>query len=514
MRIADTYKPILFFLLLAVIAATHFDQMWAIYPTGIHAWAQADRLSLAIKFYDNGMNFFKPATFNLMSRDGITGVEFPIQSYLAALTGKVLGREYISVAFRVINTLISLAGLTCLFVAVYKRTKDFLFSTITPLFLFCSPVFLYYTCNYLPDSASASLLLIGFVYILNYIDDKKSTDLIYAFLWFTIAALIKTSAVLYIMGFTGFVFLNLLTGEKKYTVKNYLPLIATAIVSVGILAGYFMFSRHLNKEYGDSGVFMAHAKPFADMDKFNYFINHSLKDVWLKEYFVLPEYLFFLALFVPAFSYLRKDSIGKRQLYLLLVFLLGSLGVFYLMGMQLIGHDYYAIVIFFPTIVFALLIAVLMLYRQLKDTVALKSVKRGILASLILMYCFANYQIHQRLYPDYYPHNPGVPWAVGGSLILDSLHISKQENITVFDDDPCNLALYYFDRMGHTIRPNDWNNNILYADSVINSTHTHILVLSTSKLNKLQNGYGDHFTTKFKTLYSKDSIAIYQTDVQ
>jgi hypothetical protein len=513
MRIADQYKPTLFFLLLAVIAATYFDQMWLIYPSGIHAWAQADRLSLAIKFYDNGMDFFKPATFNLMSRDGVTGVEFPIQSYLAAAAGKALGREYISVAFRVINTLISIAGLSCLFVAVYKRTKDFLFSAITPVFLFCSPVFLYYTCNYLPDSASTSLLLIGFAYILNYFDDKKNTNLIKAFLWFTIAALIKTSAALYIMGFTGFVFLNQLIGEKKYAVKHYLPIIGTAIVSVSILAGYFIFSRHLNKEYGDSGVFMAKAKPFVDMDKFNYFINHSLKDVWIKEYFVLPEYLFFAALFVPAFSYLRKDSFGKQQLYLLLVFLLGSLGVAYLMGMQLIGHDYYAIVIFFPTITFALLIAVVVLYKQLKDTAALQSVKRGILASLILMYCFANYQIHQRLYPDYYPFNPGVPWAAGGNNILDSLHISRQEKIAVFDDDPCNLALYYFDRMGHTIRPGDWNGNTVLADSLIKSTQTHILVLSASKISTLQTVYGDHFNSKFKQLYYKDSIAIYQSDI-
>jgi hypothetical protein len=288
-----------------------------------------------------------------------------------------------------------------------------------------------------------------------------------------------------------------------------MPLIITAVVSVAILAGYFMFSRQLNHEYGDSGVFMAHAKPFIDMDKFNYFINHSLKDVWLKEYFVLPEYLFFAALFVPAFSYLRKDSIGKQQLYLLLIFMIGSLGVFYLMGMQLIGHDYYAIVIFFPTIVFALLIAVVILYKQLQNTAALKPVKRGILASLILMYCFANYQIHQRLYPDYYPHNPGVPWSVGGSKILDSLHRPKQEQIAVFDDDPCNLALYYFDRMGYTIRPGDWKGNIRYVDSLMYDKKLMFIAMSTSKISLFQSKYGQQFLN-YRPLIIKDSIAIYE----
>lgn len=56
-------------------------------PFGMHEWAQADRLALAVSYYDNGMNFFLPATLNQTTKGGIVGTEFPIQAYTAAALG-------------------------------------------------------------------------------------------------------------------------------------------------------------------------------------------------------------------------------------------------------------------------------------------------------------------------------------------------------------------------------------------------------------------------------------------
>ncbi len=489
MKIQEKYAHFLFFIVLILVSLTYYGQMWMMLPSGIHAWAQADRLSLAIKFYDNGMNFFRPSTFNIMSRDGVTGVEFPIQSYLAAVCGKIFGRTYISLSFRLLNTFISCIGLTFLFTTVYKRTKDFLFAAVPPLFLFCSPVFIYYTCNYLPDTAGASLILIAFYYILNYIDERKNADLIKALLWLTLASLIKTSGVIYIFGLGGFVVLYQFFAEKKHTLKPYLSVIIAGTCSVSILIAYFMYSRHVNKEYGDNGIFMAAAKPFKDWDKFSYYINHSLKDLWLKEYFVLPEYVFFLLMVVPVFNYLRKDHIGKQQLYLLLIFLIGSIGVGYLMGMQLIGHDYYVIVIFFPTIIFALLIATIMLHKQIVTTAALKPVKQGFLVSLIFIYGLANYHISQRLLPNYPPFNAGHVWAEGGNHILDSLGIPKDEKLMVLDDDAPNLALLYFDRNGYVINRDWWYGNLYLVEEYMRERKLKIMVVSTSKINMLEKEF-------------------------
>jgi hypothetical protein len=66
-------------------------------PEGLHAWAQADRLALAINFYDFGFDFWHPRTSSLTSIGGITGVELPLPAYLAALGGVVFGRGAITV---------------------------------------------------------------------------------------------------------------------------------------------------------------------------------------------------------------------------------------------------------------------------------------------------------------------------------------------------------------------------------------------------------------------------------
>src|ERR1043165_8310127 len=84
---------------------------------GIHCWAQADRLSLAFNYYESSMNFFKPSTYNIYNnQSGIVGVEFPLQSYLAALAGKIFGKSCITLSFRIITLLFSLLGFYTLFV--------------------------------------------------------------------------------------------------------------------------------------------------------------------------------------------------------------------------------------------------------------------------------------------------------------------------------------------------------------------------------------------------------------
>src|SRR5690606_15954491 len=189
-------------------------------PRGIHAWAQADRLALAIGFYDNGMNFFKPRTYNQNSIDGITGVEFPLPAYLAALAGKIFGRDHISMLFRLISIIIGCTGLLFLFMAGYKRTKDFIYSMFTPLFVFCSPMFIYYTCSYLPDANAVGLLFVAFYYILDYLEHQSSRALLLSLFFLTLATLIKTSTGLYLLAFLGISAVQRLRQPKMFSRKH------------------------------------------------------------------------------------------------------------------------------------------------------------------------------------------------------------------------------------------------------------------------------------------------------
>src|SRR4051812_10252475 len=86
-------------LILLVMCGVYYGYMLDKLPMGVHEWAQADRLAIAYRFFDDGMNFFRPATFNMEPSDGVVGVEFPIQAYLAASFGHLFGRGSISSCF-------------------------------------------------------------------------------------------------------------------------------------------------------------------------------------------------------------------------------------------------------------------------------------------------------------------------------------------------------------------------------------------------------------------------------
>jgi hypothetical protein len=108
-------------------------------------------VALAFGFYDNGMNFFKPRTLSQFSKDGVVGVEFPILSYLTALTAKLFSRNSIPLVFRVLNLLVVAVCLQGLFGILLRFCRNALLAAIVPLLFLLSPSFLSYACNFLPE---------------------------------------------------------------------------------------------------------------------------------------------------------------------------------------------------------------------------------------------------------------------------------------------------------------------------------------------------------------------------
>ena len=203
MKFITYWSALAFIALLVLMSGIYYSQQIHFWPQGIHDWAQADRLSLAISFYDHGIDFFHPRTHNIYSTDGITGVELPLQSYLAAIGGKILGHNHINACFRLLDIIITCTGLLFLFLACYKATKDFVFSIFPALFIYMSPILIYYTCNYVPDSAACALTFISFYYIIDYTNTNNSRKLVWAIFILTLSSLIKTSEVIYLLGFLG-----------------------------------------------------------------------------------------------------------------------------------------------------------------------------------------------------------------------------------------------------------------------------------------------------------------------
>ena len=172
-------------------------------PTSIHAWAQSDRLALAINFYDYGFHFFTPRTSVLVSIGGVSGVEFPLPAYLAALGGLVFGRGSIVTLFRLLDVAMVLLGFYYLFRLIYERTGHFVAGLVPGAFLLASPFFAFYAGSFMPDPFSLSLSFIGYYYWLRFFDDRRFGDLRLALLLVALAGLIKTTTALHFGAVTG-----------------------------------------------------------------------------------------------------------------------------------------------------------------------------------------------------------------------------------------------------------------------------------------------------------------------
>jgi len=476
-----------FILLLVILCDNYFNELLFRFPSGIHEWGQADRLALAFNFYDNGMNLFLPSTYSQYSVNGITGVEFPVQSYLAAAIARINGRQYISINFRLLDTLISCCGLLALFLTGFRATRDFIYSLVAPVFIFCAPVFVFYTCNYLPDTASSSLVFIAFYFLFDYLPEKKLRPLFIALVFLTLATLIKTSSGIYLTGVTGFAILQFIKRRDKQSLRGILSFVSVTVVCILAVVAYYFYNQYLNEKY-HSTLFLSKIQPFRDMQEFRDYQNKYFKVQWIKEYLAYPEYLFFPMLFAASLTFLRRDQPARMRFYLFLIFLAGALLMAYLVGHQLLLHDYYVICIFFPLLAFGLLTAMISIAREADSSVSAKRALRTALATgMLFIIFFGNFQVSQRISPDYQPHSQWYrsPWMEGGAKTLERLGIPRQEKLLVLNEYAPNLGLTYFDRKGYHLFPETWDGDIRIVEQFMKEHHVRYMVMESSGANEL-----------------------------
>ena len=96
-------------------------------PSSIHQWRQADCLSIAKNYYEEGMNFFQPKIHFQGPKEGKAVSEFPILNFTAAYLWKIFGEhEYL---YRLLGYVIYLTAIFFLFNLLLRIN-------IRPLFCF------------------------------------------------------------------------------------------------------------------------------------------------------------------------------------------------------------------------------------------------------------------------------------------------------------------------------------------------------------------------------------------
>lgn len=501
----------LFTTLFIIICCIYYADFLFMLPYGIHDEAQADRLAVAIQFYDRGMNFFLPRTYHIYATDGITGVEFPVHSYIAALLGHVFGREHISLCFRALTLCVTYAGLLSLYLTCYRYTKDVITALFVPLFLFCSPVYAYYACNYMPDGAAVPLSFIGFYFFSSYQQSSSFHYLVKAIVILTLAALIKTTVGIILLAVMGYTLIDILFFHMLVSKANIRAMLLMYGMSLFALVSYYFYNQYLIKEY-NGFIFLLRVLPFDGWKELQLYLNYSLPEVYANEYFVVAQYPMILALLIGGLVLWLRDR--KTAAPLPAIILAGVLATSFLFGHQLIHHDYYFLSIWMPFFGIAMVMAIIIIRKVVKDLKQVWLLNGLLLLMLAISFSFGIPRITNRIAVDekQYPgmkQNLPTNWMQGGSNILHQIGIGKDSTIMVLDETAANVGLLYFDRRGVNAAPGAWRGNIFNVRSYMKDYNIRIMVCNAAKMPEIQTTYAQHFNELFKELYRDERCAIY-----
>jgi len=256
------YSWLIFLALGILLYSSNLNRM----PRGIHAWGQADRLSLAINFLEED-NLFAPATHCLQTEGGRVGCEIALIPYMAAKISSFLNLpNYLPFIYRFLNwSILSLGFMFFIRILSIHFRFSWMHSSLLSLFLFSSPVLLFYGYNFLMDAPAFSLVIISIYYIIEWTKTKKVKPYLIALSLLSLASVLKNSTLI----FWGALILSALvfTLRRFKTLNNrpaYLFSFLVAFVFLILLSYYTYYYYILFNKENWSFVFLSRNKAIAN----------------------------------------------------------------------------------------------------------------------------------------------------------------------------------------------------------------------------------------------------------
>jgi hypothetical protein len=338
-------RNLLFFFILAALAWSYrYWEILFLRPSSVHQWRQTDCLSLADNYYEGEWNLFKP-TLHLLFSDGETtgksAGEFPILYYVVGILWKIFGKhEFI---FRLLTIAISFAGMYALFRLAYALLKSFFWAMSTVILLFSSPIYAFYTNNFLINVPAFSLMLIALWYFYLFWQSGRNTQLYKALFFFAWVGLFKISTLMTLV-VIGFIYASEVFGFLKFkrdgkVFKEPLKQGVAFGVMMAVVASWYLYTNHYNAVHGGKYTLNYIQSYWASsLDQ----IHSSLKS--------LRNFIVFQVLSIPTFLYLilclcylgmnfrKLDLVWKVAIPL---FLIGYYCFVMLFFYSLDSHDYY-----------------------------------------------------------------------------------------------------------------------------------------------------------------------------
>lgn len=433
-------------LLLLFLGMFYYWHSIGLFPTFIHGWTQSDRYALALSYLNNGLHLLTPQTYNLMTVNGITGVDLPWHEYLIALIMRVSGIDEPWV-FRLYTLMFCSLGYIYLYRLSLLFSNSPLRSLIIVAFTFSLPVLTYYQAGFVPSAPALAVTLMGLYYYFRYRINNSFLYFVVAILCITAAALLRSPfnivlfAILLLQGYSAY--------KKRMINWNESVLLA---IAYGLIMSWQVYKSYLNSQFGS--MFLTEIMP---ANHWSHFWNLCLEVInrWQWEYFTLGHYLILGLACISLLLYLISKKGCSQPLTLLsqltALLLAGGFCFFLLMTKQFPAHDYYMIDSFYPGVI---LFTLLGFSTLPKSPFISKWLLNFALIFGVSLAVYASHKVQQQRYTVNFWDRGYTTWQnfKDSKKLLDDLNIDANATILVLDAYSTNAPLILMDRRGYTVQ--------------------------------------------------------------
>lgn len=422
------------------------------HPRYIHAWTQADRLAMALRYTEADANFFLPRTYALntqfpaketvLNPDGITRADFPIHEYMVSRLMKLFGKQ--PAVFRIYTLLIALLGLFYLFKFSLKYTNSLTSAVLIVVFVFCSPVYTYYQNGFIPTISSLSVTIIALYHYLIFTETNHWKNYTYSILLLLLASLCRLPFSLWLIGVATHQLFGFLTAKNRDIRKVVYPAMAFALIALN-----FIYNNYLGNKYGS--MFLTEIMPANDWREFKENLLLIYKN-WHLQYFSFWQYVIVLSILIALVLRYRKIDFSNRNtagiLFLTGTALAGSVGYFVLMQRQFVAHDYYFLDTFFLPLI---LLGVLLVSKIKTPLPHYPKVIIAIVLFILMVGDAKNIQANRRYTGDWDRTEQTFQNLKDAEHLLDSLQIPSNAKILMLDGYSPNNPFILMNRRGYFV---------------------------------------------------------------
>lgn len=312
-------------------------------PCAIHSSAMCQRASVALNYYENDMDFFKPMVQKDAVGDGITGLEFPIVYYSGAIMYKLFG--FHEIYLRIISLLIVTLGLVFFNLLVIRFIKNYILSIAIVCAVICSPVLLYYSPSFMPDAPSFALVMSSWFFFFKYLKSNQTKHLNWFLFFATMAALIKSIALI---GFVAIICLLILdylkfyrNKQQVYIFQNRKKILYRVIAGIVIVFAWYYYASWLSTAYHYE-TFSLSPVIVSDMETAKKVLE-VVQNLWVFQYYPYETYVFLCAIMLILI--VGYKLVNRFLFSITLLYVLGCSCYIYLFFNQFMWHDYYIIAV-------------------------------------------------------------------------------------------------------------------------------------------------------------------------